>query len=101
MGGSEMNLPSRWRDRFYTDEAGIQKIRHPNNVQRQEATVGLGESEQAELALGRETGWDVSRWRRNEDCPGSVSGRSKGQDGGGKCTPSSISDASIRTTTLT
>lgn len=56
-----MSLSSRWRDRSHPDEAGIQTMCPPNNMQRQEATAGLGESEQAELALGHETGRDLSR----------------------------------------
>lgn len=47
-----MNLSSGWRDQFYTNELGVQKRCHPSTMQRQEATAGLEESEQAGLAMG-------------------------------------------------
>lgn len=65
MEGAQVNMSSRGKDQFCTNETGIQKICHSDNTQRQKVKVRLEESEAAELAVDHEAGLDLSRWRRN------------------------------------
>lgn len=67
--GPQVNLSSRRKDQFCTDETGIQKICHPDNMQRQKVKVRLQDSEQVELAVDHETGLDLRKWRRNKKDP--------------------------------